>query len=451
MTVNLADKFIKDLYRLRDTDIPEAVVVQAKRCLLDYLGAVFAGAKILETKGEILLNTLGGTQKGDTTVIGFNRKTNIETAVFMNGLSSHVAELDDGVISGIVHPGAPIFSALLPVAEKEKITGDDLITGIVTGYEAAVRLADAIQPSHKKRGFHGTGTCGTIGAALGIGAMLGFSRIHMKDALSAAAVTASGSLKVLEDGSELKPFNVGRAAGGGLLAAAMAKAGFEGPEDALSGDRGFFTMMAQSVDLSHLEKQAKEVFRIQKVYTKPYASCRYTHPAIEAALKIKTTHSIAPENITAVNIRTYFWAVANHDHTVINGTSSAKMSIPYSVAVALTTGKAGLEEFSLEHINDSKISALTQKISVEPDEDLTSLFPEKTAAIVDITTVEGICYSERIDYPKGEPENPLSNDELEQKFISLATYGNISTKKIHKIIKTVWQIETELPHLFELL
>ena len=451
MTVNLAEIFIKDLCRLRDANMPEAVVIQAKRCLLDYLGAVLAGAKMLETKGDILLKTLGGAQKGDVTVIGFNRKVNIETAVFMNGLSSHVAELDDGVISGIVHPGAPLFSALLPVAEKEKKQGDDLIKGIVTGYEATVRIADAIQPSHKKRGFHGTGTCGAIGAALGIGAMLGFSEAQMKDALSAAAVTASGSLKVLEDGSELKPFNVGRAASGGLLAAAMAKAGFDGPEDVLSGDRGFFTMMAQSFDISHLKKQAREVFGIQKAYIKPYASCRYTHPAIEAALKIKSRYLLAPENITAINVRTYFWAVANHDHTDINGISSAKMSIPYSVAVALTTGRTGLEEFSLDHINDSQILALAKKTSVESDEYLTSLFPEKSAAIVDITTNEGICYSERIDYPKGEPENPLSNVELEHKFTSLAAYGNKPREEIQKIIETVWRIETELPNIFGLL
>ncbi|NWH05800.1 MmgE/PrpD family protein [Desulfobacter latus] len=451
MTVNLTDKFIKDLCCFKDRNSPETVILQAKRCLLDYLGAAFAGAGMLDAKGKKLLQSLGGGQSRDAAVIGFNRKAGIETAVFMNGISAHVAELDDGVISGIVHPGSPIFSALLPVAEKEKVSGKELISGIISGYEAAVRLADAIQPAHKKRGFHGTGTCGTIGAAMGIGTMLGFSETQMKSAVSAAAVTASGSLKVLEDESELKPFNVGRAASGGFLAAIMAQAGFNGPDDVFSGDRGFLHMMGSSYDLAQLENSVNGVFKIEKVYIKPFASCRYTHPAVDAVLRIRTEHPISPETIASVKVKTYFWAVANHDHTTISGPSSAKMSIPYSVAVALITGKAGLEEFSEKYVNNSEISALTQKIMVEPDEKLTELFPRKTAAIVDILTRDGNCYSARIDCPKGEPENPLSNSELEEKFISLATFGNKTPKEINKIIETVWQLETRLPELFDLI
>ncbi|MFC2087939.1 MmgE/PrpD family protein, partial [Bacteroidota bacterium] len=413
-----------------------------------YLGCTFAGARMLKEKGNKLLNFLGEIH-GNSSIIGFNKKASIESAVFLNGLSAHIAELDDGVISGIVHPGSPIFSALLPVAEKEKVKDSDLITGIITGYEAAVRIADAIQPSHKKRGYHATATCGTIGAALGITAMLDFSKSQMKDALSSASVSAHGTLKVLEDSSELKPYNVGQAALSGLLSVSMAKAGFKGSDDPLSGNSGFFSMMADQYDLTYLKNTG--TFGIERVYYKPYAACRYCHPAIEAALKLRFTHSINLEKIKTINVATYHLAVANHDHTTINGISSAKMSIPYSVAVALMSGKAGINEFSNENINNSDISSLTQKISINSDDQLSALFPKKSAAIVEIITDDGFIYKERVDNPKGEPENPLSDDEIKEKFITLSTYGNKSNEESQEIIRIVRRLENELHKLFSLL
>ena len=159
MSVNLTDKFIDELYELRNAAFSGSVVLQAKRCMLDYLGATFAGAQMLKEKSDKLLNYLGETQ-GDAAVIGLNRKAGIENAAFLNGLSSHVAELDDGVRFGMIHPGSPVFSALFPVAEKEKVKGSDFLLGVITGYEAAVRIACAIQPSHYNCGYHPTSTCG---------------------------------------------------------------------------------------------------------------------------------------------------------------------------------------------------------------------------------------------------------------------------------------------------
>lgn len=449
MRTNLTDQFVDDLYQLSRTDFSEPVLLQAKRCLLDYLGVTFAGARMLNAKGNSLLEFLGETAEG-VRVIGFGRKAGIEGAAFINGLSAHVAELDDGLNSGIVHPGSPVLSALLPLAEKNHIAAKRLLTGIIVGYEATIRIACAIQPLHKQRGYHATGTCGTIGAAMGLAAMLGFSRLQIKDALSSAAVSASGSLKVLEDGSELKPFNPGQAAVTGILAASMASAGFKGPEDVLSGGNTcFLSMMTDQTDLSQLERKNQGVLGIEKIYVKPYASCRYCHPAIEAALKLR--QKIQPDQIESVHVATYFLAVNKHDHTDIHGISSAKMSIPYSVAAALTLGRAGIDEFTSEHIKDPIIDSLTRKVVVRADDQLTELFPEKCAAIVKITTIDGNCYTERVDFPKGEPENPLSNEELEEKYSSLAGYGNKPGNQIKKIAQIVWNLENELPDLFELL
>jgi len=450
MSVNLTDQFIDDLYEMGRAGFPDSVVHQAKRCLLDYLGSTLAGARLMQEKGEKLLEHMGGSC-GDASVIGFGRKIGAENAAFLNGLSSHIAELDDGVISGIVHPGSPVLSALLPVAEKEQVQGDALLKGIIVGYEVSTRIADAIQPSHKKRGYHATGTCGSIGAAVGIAVMLGFSKAQMKDVLSSSAVSAHGTLKVLEDDSELKPYNVAQAAICAVLAASMGRVGFAGPNDVLSGKTGFLSIMADEVDEDQLRPKEGDAFAVERVYVKPHAACRYCHPAIDAALKIRAEHSLRPERVESVKVATYELAVAKHDHTVVNNISSAKMSIPYSTAVALVVGKAGIGEYSDECIANPEIVALAKKVAVRVDEELTAIFPKYSAAKVEITTVDGKYFVERIDSPKGEAEFPLSDQEMEEKCASLAVYARKTESESQKIIQAVWNLENELPSLFGLL
>lgn len=450
LTNNLTDRFIDDLYALTQSIFSDELLHQAKRCLLDYLGVAISGADMLKNKGENLFEAFG-EKESQSTLIGYNKKTSIELAAFINGLSSHVAELDDGVNSGIVHPGAPVISALLAIAEQRKVAAYDLLVGVIIGYETTIRLANAIQPFHKKRGFHATGTCGTIGAAMGIAAMLHFSKSQMKSAFSAAAVSASGTLKVLEDDSELKPYNVGRAANNGILSAFMALSGFDGPLDVLSGQSGFLSVFTDQYDLSGLSHFLDKRRSITEIYIKPYAACRYCHPAIEAAIKLNGQIKGDAHLITSVQVKTYELAVNKHDHTSIEGISSAKMSIPYSVAVSLVNGKAAIDDFSMDYINNPTISSLTKKVEIVSSDELTALFPKKCSAIVEVQTKDGRSYTERIDFPKGEPENPLSDIELEEKFISLAQFSNKPKEEYLQIIKCVWNLQDNLQNLFRLI
>lgn len=450
MSVNLTDQFVGDLHDLCWVDFPDGVVHQAKRCLLDYLGATFAGAKMMQARGEKLLEFMS-SDSCDASVIGFDLRAGVQSAIFVNGLSSHIAELDDGMRFGMIHPGSPVFSALLPIAEKEKVQGKDLLKGIIVGYEAELRLACAMQPSHYSRGYHPTSTCGVIGGAMGIAAMLGYTKSEMKDALSAAAVSAAGTLKVLEDSSEIKPLNVGRAAVDAFLAAWIARAGFKGPNDAFSGDAGFFSMLADKCDLSKLKLDGGSPLAIEKIYVKPYAACRHAHPAIEAALIIREASGFSIDSIKEIRVITYKAVLGKHDYSEICGASSAKMSIPYALAVALITGMAGVEQFNAECVNNPKILSLARKVSVCADDEISAFVPEKRAAIVEVLTTAGDLISERVDYPKGEPENPLSDFELEEKFSSLAQYGKKTGKEIYEITETVWGLEKELHNLFTLL
>ncbi len=446
--INLTDGFLELLFSMRDKGFSEKTVLQAKQCFLDYLGVALAGAAMRGPENQKLLDSFGPAC--GFTVIGTGAKTDAFGAVLLNGMNAHAAELDDGHRFGMLHLGSPVLSAMFTAAERESIRGYELITGIIIGYEAAARLACAAQPAHRNKGYHTTGTCGTIGAAMGVAAALGYSRQQAKAALSCAVSSAAGVLEIQEEGSALKPYNAGRAALDGYVSAMMGSVGFRGPDDILGGKRGFLAVMADGAGRAFLEKPADAAPEIERVYRKLYASCRHSHPAVEAALAIAATHNLRPADIDAVRVFTYRAAVTGHDHQAVHGTHSAKMSTPFSVAVALATGKAGVEEFSRAYVENESVNSLARKVKVLADDELTALAPQKRAAKVEIETKAGV-FRHRVDTPKGEPENPLSPAELEEKFTHLALFGAKTEKETDEIIQKVWNLESELPGLYELL
>lgn len=445
--INLTDSFLQSLPDFANIVLTKEIIHQVKRCLIDYFGVVLAGSKMLNTKTSKINDFLGGAV-GVASIIGMNQKSDLSTAAFFNGLASHVAELDDGINTGIFHPGSPVISALLAVAQKEQVSVNSLFRGIIAGYEAGVRMADSIQPGHKKKGHHATGTCGAIGSAIGISTMLGFSKKHTKGAFSAAVLSACGTLKALENASQLKPYNAARAAVAGIQAAAMAKAEFLVPEDVLNGDGGFIAMTTDSFDKSKWHREAKDPLAILRVYTKPFAACRYCHPAIEAALKLYSPDVLNSATIASIKVSTYQLAVKNHDHIFISGESDAKMSIPYCVAVALISGKAGLSEFSPAWLADSDLNALTKKIKVVIDEKMTSLFPNQCCAMIEVTDIYGETHINRVDIPKGEPDNPLSDHEIELKFFELALFAGKTELETREFLNDIWTLADDLNPLF---
>ena len=294
-------------------------------------------------------------------------------------------------------------------------------------------MAVSIQPGHKAMGYHATGTCGTLGASLAASYMLGFSEEERFQTFASACVAASGMLKVLDDGSELKPYNVAKTALLALTALQLGKSGFKGHPDPLGG-RGFLKMMTGREDIELKPIFLNGTYAIMKSYTKPYASCRYTHPSVEAAIHLRD--KVKPEEVEAIEISTYDLAVSGHDHTEIPGSYSAKMSIPYATAAGLLYGKAGLQEFTEEAVRGDRILNLTGKIKVTADDSLSEVFPAIQAAIVKIHTPEGE-FTERVDFPKGEPENPLTEEEFRDRYDGLMAYAGVDPSVSAGIYTTV--------------
>lgn len=411
--MGITDIFVDYLYGLSISTIREEAIEQARLCLLDYKGVTSAGAKILEKRGRDFLSKVF-KQGGGVSVIGFQQKTTLHNAAFLNAMSAHIAELDDGHRAGQIHLGASIISALLPVSEVENLSEIALLRGIVVGYEAAIRLAMAVNPCHKLRGFHTSGTCGTIGVAVAVATALQFSRKQMKVAVSAATASASGLLEMQEDESELKPYNLANAAVGGITAAYCALAGFKGPDDALGGKRGFLSVLTENPRIQYLSEFSEDYLQIETVYRKMYAACRHAHSAIEAAITLRNRFGIDPASISSICIETYGMAIKGHDHKDIKGIQSAKMSIPFSVALALKTGRAGLGDYNKRNLADDEIRRLMGLIRIVEDSEISSWLPGKRAARVTIVSA-GKSFTTCIEYPKGEPENPIAATEIIEK------------------------------------
>ena len=417
----LTNIFLDQITSLQIDNVQHSVWHQAHRCLLDYMAVCIGGKR------------------------EYRQKTIIPVLLNL-GMAAHAMELDDGHRRGAVHVGATVFSALMVVAEKEKMSSSDFLFGAIVGYEATIRLACAVQPENKLRGYHATGTCGTVGAALGIAVALHYTKEQMNTTLAAAVTSAAGVLEMQEDDSDLKPYNVGRAVMDAVAAACIGRSGLKGPKDPLGGKRGFLNVMTNDPHLEYLTDFSNARFGIEEIYQKVYSACRHAHPAIEAALTLRD--KIAVKDIDEIVVEAYRLAVAGHDHIEVSSASSSKMSIPFSVAVALVTGNAGLTAFTEEAINNEFVLNLAKKVRVVENEELTALCPDKRASILTIKT-KCDTFIKRVDYPKGEPENPLTQDELEAKFRGLAMYGGLTESECEEVINEVWKEDFDLSKIMK--
>lgn len=428
---NITEIFIGGLVK-KSQEIPFDVIQQARRVLLDYLGVLVGGKKYLEEKHPELLKSA-------------------PSEVFLNGFAAHVLEVDDGHRHGMIHLGASIVSAVLDAAKKESLKSDDVLRGIVMGYEVAVRCARAIQPGHKERGYHVSGTCGTIGSAMGISFACGYNEEQLKSTLACAVSSAAGVLEIQEQASEMKPYNVGRAAMAGVVSAQVGKLAMPGPNDILGGKRGFLAALTGTPKPEFLIDFSNDDYAIMGIYQKVHAACRHCHPAIDATIDMRNDLNLKPGQIDHIEVRTYKLAVGSHDHTDIMGISSAKLSTPYAVALAVVKGSAGYADYNEANLDDYNIKLITRKVRVIEDENLTAQSPVVRGAKVTIYLKDGNVYEAPCLYPKGEPEHPLTQEELEDKFRGLAMYGGMTKAECDEVIKEIGKYDFSINKISNLL
>lgn len=423
---NLSLDFLKSL-QCKSQEITDDILEKAKDSLCDYLAVTEAGALNNIDRWKTFCEHI---PSGKVPVIGMDITTDGKTACLINGYNAHSLELDDGQRFAMIHLGAAIISAIYSAEQENNISRNDFLVGIIMGYETACRVAIAIQPSHKKRGFHASGTCGTIGAAIGVAFALKMDFKQMQTVFAAATASATGMLEIQEQSSELKPYNLGRAAMDGLAAAYMGFTDFLGPDDMLGGERGFLKLFCEeSYPQKVIEKQ--DYFEIERIYIKPYAACRHCHSAIEAALYLRKNIEIG--DIEKIEVETYSLAVKGHDHINISGVTSAKLSMPYSVAAALIFGRVDIAAFSLDNIRRQEVLDLVKKVVVVENKNFSSQNSKKRISKVKIYLFSGSVLEKQVDYAKGDPENPMGRKEIIEKTIEL-----LGKKRGSMVINTIY-------------
>ena len=447
---NYTDIFVNTLYTLANTTPPPEVLSEARKCLLDGMASMIGGSSAMKDRIQSYLLLQPPCPEG-ATVVNLGRKASLQNAALCNALSLHAFDMDDGHRFSTVHLAATVIPAVLAVTEFYGLSMDDLLRGILIGYETGIRMGHCIQPAHRARGFHSTGTVGALDAAMGVAAALRFSREEFKAALSAAATSAAGLNEMMENISTLKPFNPGRACQDGITAALIAKAGFIGPYDALSGTFSFFRAMCETCDPTVLDLNVDPNFNILGCYHKPYAACRHTHAAIDGALGVLKTYHPDPEEVEKIEVRMYGQGVKGHDYTDIPAPNAGKMSTPFCVGLALQYGSAGITAFTEENVQNETIMRLCRATTVEADPEMTAMVPKKRPAHVSVIMKDGTVYEKQVDYALGEPENPMSMEAFMEKFMDLSAYGGKSERAAGKIADAILHHEGTVRELTELL
>lgn len=425
-------------------DLPEEVVDKVKYLLLDFVGLAMRGA--LSESSSPVINLVSGLGKdGHSAVIGTNLLVKTEYSCLANGCFAHSLELDDVANEASLHPAVVVFPAAIAAGEMVEATGKEIITAVVVGYEIMVRLGRALNPTeHYRHGFHPTGTCGTFAAAAAAAKLFQLDKEQFLSALGIANSQAAASMEFLTDGAWTKRLHPGWAAHSGLIAALLAKEGFKGPRQPIEGKYGFLNSYSDKPSLELAEKDLGFSYLIMKTSIKPHACCRYNQSPIDAILKIVGEKDLHPKQIKKVNValvKTALPIVAEPIEAKRNPRSivDAQFSMPYAAAVAISRRRAFLSEYALELVNAAEIKDLMQKVTCFHDPELDAEFPQKWPCKVEIETTDGNKYQERIEYPKGDPENPLTWSELITKFKLLTT--DISEVQRQKIIEQVRSFE----------
>jgi 2-methylcitrate dehydratase PrpD len=426
-------------------DLPAAAIDEANRATLDWLGSALAGA--LEPPARMaqrVAHRLGSSTEATMLAAG---RASAGAAAFANGVASHILELDDVHKGSTLHAAAPVIPAALAVAERRRASGHAFTLAVALGYEAALRVGEAVNPSHY-RYWHPTGTAATFGAAAAAGSLLRLTAPRMLDALGSAGTQAAGLWEFNADGAMSKSLHPGKAALNGVLAADLAHEGFTGATRILEGDRGFFRATSSSSDASRITDRLGEQWKVTENCYKLHSCCGHTHSAIDVALDIRARRGwsvpAATEAIEQVEIDTYGPGYEIVRESNPGTPYRAKFSLAYCVAAALVEGAVGLEQFGAERFDgtgvvDASVSALLPRIRVTVRDDLTTKYPAQWPTRVAVALRDGTVERGASDYPRGNPENPVPTRTLEEKFLALVSprYGDAFAQRALSLVRSL--------------
>jgi 2-methylcitrate dehydratase PrpD len=406
-------------------DVPEDIKKRARDSITDTIATMIFGQDFPWSQMVINHAHMMGDD-GKSYIMGNgNYPVTAPYAALANGALAHAFELDGALRPSCgAHPGATILSSTLAMAQERNLSGKDLLTAFITGTEVMVRIGRATKHSNETRGFHAPGTTGTFGGAVGCGKLLGFNETELVNAMGIAGSLSSGLVEFSRagNGAMVKRLHMGRAAEGGILAANLAASGFTGPDTVLEGECGFLKVFCNEYDISELTKGLGTSWVSSRLSMKRFACHTAAHTPVQAILDLKRDENLQAHEIHSIRIETGAKELRRHNIHDPADVMLAQYSVPFCVALALLYDPTDPRTFRDVDVSDQKINSLIDRIEMVPWP--TSDRPTPIASNTIIKTNDGRTLAIRVSDFKGTPDTPLSDTELNEKFMMLTRdYG----------------------------
>jgi len=430
--MNLTETLSKFAVQSQMEDFPEEVIETSKKCFLDWIGVTIGGMKDPSVGILVdLITEMGGRKQA--TVLGYGMKTSILNAALINGIMSHVLDYDDAHSESRSHPSSPLIPALFSMSEYKKMRGRDLITAFVLGFEVGTRIGLALGKTYYELGWHATSVLGRFGSAVGVGKLLRLNPKQMACAMGLAATQAGGLRRVF--GTMGKPFHAGKASMDGMLSALLASRGFSAPEDVLDGKSNFLEIFSGGYDPNRITQGLGRKYQVLKDSFKPYAACLLIHPAIDGLIWMREQGGFELDSVDQIDLEVSPLCMTVTDNPDPKNGLDGKFSIYFCAACALAEGRVQEGQFTQEKMKDRRVREFMKKMKVRGLDSL-----KETEAHVVIKLKDRGRLDRRVLTPKGDPENPMSFDEISYKFRSL-TQDLLSDRQMDQIIHVVHNLE----------
>jgi|Deesub1362A_J573_1020465.scaffolds.fasta_scaffold00218_54 2-methylcitrate dehydratase PrpD len=457
----ITEMLVKHSLDMSFKKLPDEVIEKCKILFLDFLGIPLKASE--NESSKVLMDSIssivcswsadmqGLSALNTATSIPYGYKFPPQYAALINGTLAHSLDFDDTHREASIHPGAAIIPVILALGELNEIDGKKFIEAMVAGYDVACKLGMAVNPAeHYAHGFHGTATCGLFGATVAGGVVSELDELGLLNALGLNISMAAGSMQFLENGAWNKRLHPGLAAHNAILSIVLARNGFTGAEKPLEGKNGFLKSYSHKSDPEKAVLDLGERYEVMYTGIKPYPCCRYIHPAIDLILK----HSIEGEiiEIDVEMVSAGYGIVGTPPERKQNPENvvDAQFSMPFAIAVTILRKKLTVSEFTPEVIFDERVRSMMRRVSVVANKELDKEYPQKWPVILRIKTKQ----KEEVlrkDYPSGEPEDPLSFEQVAEKFESLVS-GKLSDSRIDDTIEFVKRLENRsIRELFEII
>ena len=422
------------------SDLPGEVGGKARGIVLDTLGCVIAGYTLASHEFHWiydLAKEMGGNPEATVWLTGM--KTSCPQAAMVNATLVHTVDFDDTHMGSIAHLGAPVVSSALAMAERTGADGPSILTALVVAYEVAGRIGRAIMPSHYKY-WHPTGTLGTIATAVVASKFLNLPPDRMEQSLSLAADGAAGLRYCIDFGDFSKSLHPGFSAWKGILSALVIGKGAAGPKGLLEYKSGFCEAYSDEPVMEHLTENLGSSFEVLTDSLKAFPTILCSHTPIQGTVQLMKTKNLRFEDVDAIHFRVSPTAPGQGMNYSPDSPLSARLSIPYCVSRAAADGYIAMDQFQDEKIKEPRVQAFMKRVTLESVPAFNEKYPGTLAAEVEIKTKDGKRFQGESIYPKGHPQNPMTGEEIKEKFRRLAL-NTLGRAQIDRIIETAFRLE----------